>query len=277
MNMISQINSFEDWLEYNELGAGPQLLWYKLLRVANRSGWQSELSIANTRLQSMTKSTEKTLINHRNQLIQCGLLTYKKRGRTKAGIYILTDLTTGEIPVVSTVKPKVKPTVVSTVKPTVNVSAYVKQDETKRNEINNHDDDGYEGPAELLQRLYGKFPQGVLQGALVNWLKVWPVEMINYAIQTSFDYGKEMNALKPYMARIFQNWKSAGIDTVEKAKEANRKFRESQRPTSQSNYGKPYKTETVPDWNALAPTESADPALEAELDRKMAEFLKDDE
>ncbi|MEO1782270.1 DnaD domain protein [Enterococcus diestrammenae] len=287
MNMISQINAFEDWLEYNELGAGPQLLWYKLLRVANRSGWQSELSIANTRLQSMTKSTEKTLINHRNQLIQCGLLTYKKRGRTKAGIYILTDLTTGEIPVtstttgnipvVSTVKHTVNRTVVSTVKPTVDVSAYVKQDETKLNEINNHDDDGYEGPAELLQRLYGKFPQGVLHGALVNWLKVWPVEMINYAIQTSFDYGKEMNALKPYMARIFQNWKSAGIDTVEKAKEANRKFRESQRPTSQSNFGKPYKTETVPDWNALAPSESVDPALEAELDRKMAEFLKDDE
>ena len=287
MDYIRQINAFENWLEFNDLGAGPQLLWYKLLRVANRSGWQSELSIANTRLQSMTKSTEKTLINHRNQLIQCGLLTYKKRGRTKAGIYILTDLTTGEtpvtntttgnIPVVSTVKPTVNHTVVSTVKPTVDVSAYVKQDETKLNEINNHDDDGYEGPAELLQRLYGKFPQGVLHGALVNWLKVWPVEMINYAIQTSFDYGKEMNALKPYMARIFQNWKSAGIDTVEKAKEANRKFRESQRPTSQSKYGKPYKTETVPDWNALAPTESADPALEAELDRKMAEFLKDDE
>lgn len=285
MNMISQINAFEDWLEYNELGAGPQLLWYKLLRVANRSGWQSELSIANTRLQSMTKSTEKTLINHRNQLIQCGLLTYKKRGRTKAGIYILTDLTTGEIPVtntttgnipvVSTVKPTVNRTVVSTVKPTVDVSAYVKQDETKLNEINNHDDDGYEGPAELLQRLYGKFPQGVLHGALVNWLKVWPVEMINYAIQTSFDYGKEMNALKPYMARIFQNWKSAGIDTVEKAKEANRKFRESQRPTSQSNYGKPYKTESVTNWDEVAPLVEADPALEAELDRKLAEFYQE--
>lgn len=101
--MISQINAFENLNEYNEIGPGAQLLWYKLLRVANLSGWQKEVSISNTRLQSMTKSTEKILINNRNQLIQCGLLTYKKRGRTKAGLYILTDLTTGNIPVESKV------------------------------------------------------------------------------------------------------------------------------------------------------------------------------
>ncbi|RRQ84295.1 DNA replication protein DnaD, partial [Enterococcus faecium] len=93
MDYIGQLNAFDNWLEYNELGAGPQLLWYKLMAIANKSGWQSELSIANTRLQAMTKTSEKTLINNRNQLIQNGLLQYKKRGRTKAGVYILSDLT----------------------------------------------------------------------------------------------------------------------------------------------------------------------------------------
>lgn len=285
MNYIAQINAFENWLEYNELTAGPQLLWYKIMHVANKSGWQRELSIANTRLQSLTKCSEKSLINNRNLLIQNGLLQYKKRGRTKAGIYVLTDLTTVKntvkepstvnIPVDMPVETEVVSAVDMPVETEVNTSAYVKQDETKLNEINNHDDDGYEGPAELLQRLYGKFPQGVLHGALVNWLKVWPVEMINYAIQTSFDYGKEMNALKPYMARIFQNWKSAGIDTVEKAKEANRKFRESQRPTSQSKYGKPFKTEKLPDWNQYqeeAVTAEEQARLDAEIEKRMAEL-----
>ncbi|MDT2756952.1 DnaD domain protein [Enterococcus asini] len=290
MNMISQINAFEDWLEYNELGAGPQLLWYKLLRVANRSGWQSELSIPNTRLQSMTKSTEKTLINHRNQLIQCGLLTYKKRGRTKAGIYILTDLTTGEIPVtntttgnipvVSTVKPTVNTTVVSTVKPTVDVSAYVKQDETKPNEINKQEDD-YEGPAELLQRLYGRFPSGMLQGALVKWLAVWPAEMISFAIQLSYEQQKEMDSLAVYIPGILKNWKANNVDTLKKAQEANREFEEKKIAkknrgyNSYSNYGKPYKTESVTNWDEVAPPVEADPALEAELDRQLAEFYQE--
>ena len=285
MNMISQINAFEDWLEYNELGAGPQLLWYKLLRVANRSGWQSELSIPNTRLQSMTKSTEKTLINHRNQLIQCGLLTYKKRGRTKAGIYILTDLTTGEIPVtntttgnipvVSTVKPTVNTTVVSTVKPTVDVSAYVKQDETKRNETNNQQDD-YEGPAELLQRLYGRFPNGMLQGALVKWLATWPTEMISFAIQLSYEQQKEMDSLAVYIPGILKNWKANHIDTLEKAQKANREFEEkkmAKKQQPQSRYGKPYKQETVDDWSQYET--KPDPALEAELDRQLAEFYQE--
>ncbi|STP30350.1 Replication initiation and membrane attachment [Enterococcus durans] len=124
MDYIGQLNAFDNWLEYNELGAGPQLLWYKLMAIANKSGWQSELSIANTRLQAMTKTSEKTLINNRNQLIQNGLLQYKKRGRTKAGIYLITDLTgnftakkkvidtvenptTGNITVNSKVNPKV--------------------------------------------------------------------------------------------------------------------------------------------------------------------------
>lgn len=144
LDYLRQLNAFENWLEYNELGAGPQLLWYKLMVIANRSGWQSELSIANTRLQAMTKTSEKTLINNRNQLIQNGLLQYKKRGRTKAGVYIITDLTgnysvkttvespsAGNITVDSKVNQKVKREVNHSVDSTVNSSAYINN--TKQN------------------------------------------------------------------------------------------------------------------------------------------------
>lgn len=144
MDYIRQINAFENLNEYSEIGPGAQLLWYKLMRVANLSGWQKELSISNTRLQSMTKTSEKTLINNRNQLIQNGLLQYKKRGRTKAGIYILADLTenfpvkntvvnppTGNITVDSKVNQKVKREVNHSVDSTVNSSAYINN--TKQN------------------------------------------------------------------------------------------------------------------------------------------------
>lgn len=138
------------------------------MAIANKSGWQSELSIANTRLQAMTKTSEKTLINNRNQLIQNGLLQYKKRGRTKAGVYILSDLTgkftvkttvdntvensaTGNIPVDSKVNPKVNREVNPSVDSTVNPSAYINN--TKQNKTNKEDDIGV---YEFIQKNWGK-------------------------------------------------------------------------------------------------------------------------
>ncbi|MDT2400726.1 DNA replication protein DnaD, partial [Enterococcus avium] len=72
----------------------------------------------------MTKTSEKTLINNRNQLIQNGLLQYKKRGRTKAGIYILSDIT-GNFTVNTTVDCSVDTSVNSSVVSSVDTSAYI--------------------------------------------------------------------------------------------------------------------------------------------------------
>lgn len=290
MNMISQINAFEDWLEYNELGAGPQLLWYKLLRVANRSGWQSELSIPNTRLQSMTKSTEKTLINHRNQLIQCGLLTYKKRGRTKAGIYILTDLTTGEIPVTNTttgnipVVPTAKPTVnipvVPTVKPTVDVSAYVKQDETKLNETK----DKTAADSATLDSVSNFWEQngfGMLAPKTRQDLEYWvkdfqeigaseenAIGIVIHALGIAVDNGARRYN---YINTILKDWESRRFLSVDQIKAEDTKPKQA----SRQNYGKPYKTESVTNWDEVAPPVETDPALEAELDRQLAEFYQE--
>lgn len=281
MDYIRQINAFENWNEYNEIGPGAQLLWYKLMRVANLSGWQNELSISNTRLQSMTKSSEKTLINNRNQLIQSGLLQYKKRGRTKAGIYIITDIstgkapvnipTTGNIPVDTSVDCSVDSTVNSSVVSSVDPSAYIKETKLNKTKPNIHDDDGVY-PAELIQRLYGQFPTGILQGAIANWLNEWPSEMICLAIQSSYDYGKPLDALKPYINQILKNWISAGIDTPEKVKAAKEKF-QSQKQKSLS-YNKPIREEKLPDW-AVNEQEEAQlsPERQAELDAKLAAYL----
>lgn len=286
LDYIRQINAFENWLEFNEIGPGPQLLWYKLMRVANISGWQIELSIANTRLQSMTKTSEKTLINNRNQLIQNGLLQYKKRGRTKAGIYVLTDLTTGNIPVkekveipttgISTVDTTVKGTVIPTVKPTVvssvDSSAYINKTKLNETKLNNHDDDVGEYPAELVQRLYNQFPSGRLQGAIADWLKEWSREMICIAIQSSFDYGKEAKDLIPYVGAIFNRWKTTGIDTAEKAIAANEQFK-----ARSKNQGYPktaIRKEPIPEWmDKPYEAPEADPEQQEALNRRLQEYL----
>ena len=288
LDYIRQLNAFDNWLEYNELGAGPQLLWYKLMAIANRSCWQSELSIANTRLQAMTKTSEKTLINNRNQLIQNGLLQYKKRGRTKAGIYILSDLTgnftekkkvmdtvenltAGNIPVNSKVNPKVNREVNPSVDSTVNPSAYInntKQDNTK----NNNDFDI--GVYEFIQVSWGKPPTGLLQGALGSFIQSWGSEMILYAFQLAYENGVEMHGLKKYVVTILNSWTQKGINTIEKARLDQENFKQQKK----KNYTKPknVRREKLPDWvNKQQEEKKIDPKKKAEIDARFEKYFSE--
>lgn len=145
----------------------------------------------------------------------------------------------------------------------------VKKDKNEKNIDNNNG----EYPAELIQTLYGKFPSGILQSAISEWLKTWPREMICFAIQTSFDYGKEYNALKPYINRILDNWSTAKIDTVEKAIEANNQFKQRQSKSTKANaFNKKPKKEDLPDHIANPAIKEEDPDMQAALARRLKEY-----
>lgn len=289
MDYIGQLNAFDNWLEYNELGAGPQLLWYKLMAIANKSGWQSELSIANTRLQAMTKTSEKTLINNRNQLIQNGLLQYKKRGRTKAGIYLITDLTgnftakkkvidtvenpaTGNITVNSKVNSKVNREVNPSVDSTVNPSAYINN--TKQDNTNKEDEDDL-GVYEFIQVSWGKPPTGLLQGALGPMIKKWGSDIILFAFRLAFENSVEMPGLKKYVEAILESWSKQNIKTLDDALKAqedykNRKKKQSYTPKYQKNV----RREKLPDWvNKPQEEQKIDPEKKAEIDARFEAYF----
>ncbi|WP_251855392.1 DnaD domain-containing protein [Enterococcus italicus] len=259
MDYIRQINAFENWNEFNEIGPGAQLLWYKLMRVANLSGWQNELSISNTRLQSMTKSTEKTLINNRNQLIQNGLLQYKKRGRTKAGIYILTDLSTGnipvkekelsstvKIPVVSTVIPTVDSTVDCSVDSTVDTSAYInktKLNETKQKDINNTIEDDKRIIFEEYSKKIIPMDNPIQIDRVQSFVEdEFSLDVVLYAI----DYAhQEKKKSANYIVKVLNGWKKSGVETVEDAKKAVEQFKNSFKSSYQKQ---PTRAEALPSW-----------------------------
>ncbi|MFS0929129.1 DnaD domain protein [Enterococcus durans] len=289
MDYIGQLNAFDNWLEYNELGAGPQLLWYKLMAIANKSGWQSELSIANTRLQAMTKTSEKTLINNRNQLIQNGLLQYKKRGRTKAGIYLITDLTgnftakkkvidtvenptTGNITVNSKVNTKVNREVNPSVDSTVNPSAYINN--TKQDNTNKEDEDDL-GVYEFIQISWGKPPTGLLQGALGPMIKKWGSDIILFAFRLAFENSVEMPGLKKYVEAILESWNKQNIKTLDDALKAqedykNRKKKQSYTPKYQKNV----RREKLPDWvDKPQKEQKIDPEKKAEIDARFEAYF----
>ncbi|NJE65031.1 DnaD domain protein [Enterococcus durans] len=289
MDYIGQLNAFDNWLEYNELGAGPQLLWYKLMAIANKSGWQSELSIANTRLQAMTKTSEKTLINNRNQLIQNGLLQYKKRGRTKAGIYLITDLTgnftakkkvidtvenptAGNITVNSKVNTKVNREVNPSVDSTVNPSAYINN--TKQDNTNKEDEDDL-GVYEFIQVSWGKPPTGLLQGALGPMIKKWGSDIILFAFRLAFENSVEMPGLKKYVEAILESWSKQNIKTLDDALKAQEDYKNSKKKQSYApKYKKNVRREKLPDWVNKPPEEQKiDPEKKAEIDARFEAYF----
>ncbi len=259
------------------------------MAIANKSGWQSELSIANTRLQAMTKTSEKTLINNRNQLIQNGLLQYKKRGRTKAGIYLITDLTgnftakkkvidtvenptTGNITVNSKVNPKVNREVNPSVDSTVNPSAYINN--TKQDNTNKEDEDDL-GVYEFIQVSWGKPPTGLLQGALGPMIKKWGSDIILFAFRLAFENSVEMPGLKKYVEAILESWNKQNIKTLDDALKAqedykNRKKKQSCTPKYQKNV----RREKLPDWvDKPQKEQKIDPEKKAEIDARFEAYF----
>lgn len=220
MDYIRQINAFENLNEFNDIGPGAQLLWYKLMRVANLSGWQKELSISNTRLQSMTKTSEKTLINNRNQLIQNGLLQYKKRGRTKAGIYILSDIT-GNFTVKTTVDCSVDTSVNSSVVSSVDTSAYInktKQNKTKQDNnasVSSITKNSEESAVRYWLNQVNPAEAPFIVQSLGHWVNDFGGQ--DEIVIAAIDEMLKNNARSyKYLEKILKSWESKGLDSLEK-------------------------------------------------------------
>jgi len=64
-------------------------LFFKLLEMANRSGWNEKLSVPNNRLSGMVGFTETSLISCRQRLNDTGVIQYQKGTTRRAGKYIV--------------------------------------------------------------------------------------------------------------------------------------------------------------------------------------------
>ena len=93
MTYIDYLNDFNRWLESNRLPASSQLLYFKILDVFNRTGWQTLVQVDNRRIMIMAEvSTEKTAIRARDALIAAGFITYQKGKKGAPGRYSLCQI-----------------------------------------------------------------------------------------------------------------------------------------------------------------------------------------
>lgn len=153
MNYIKQINGFEQWLETNHLSSSAQLLWYKLMNLFNKSGWNEWISVDNQRLMAAIKvSREATLIKVRDELIKAGLIEFQKgkkgfpnRYKIKSFTFkyetenevkeVVQDEVQSEIKTQNVAKNEVQSVVQNEVKRVVQSVDIYKQNKTKQNKI----------------------------------------------------------------------------------------------------------------------------------------------
>ena len=83
MNLIIEFNAFGRYVETNPLPMGTQLLYYRLLYHHNKANWERVIILSNDRLMADLGVSINTLIVHRNNLIEAGILEYKSRKKER--------------------------------------------------------------------------------------------------------------------------------------------------------------------------------------------------
>jgi len=95
MRYISEINTFYDWLELNELSTSAVALWYALMHINNKAAWVETFTVAESVLSIKTGLSGRGVRNARNELKQKGRIDFRSRVGGKAPIYTIISFETG--------------------------------------------------------------------------------------------------------------------------------------------------------------------------------------
>lgn len=95
MNYLTEIKLFHLWLETHELTPAAILLWYGLMYLANKSGWEEELVLPMRRIEGTIYMNESRIYRARKLLCDAGILVVKERGSNRASVYTLLSFEEG--------------------------------------------------------------------------------------------------------------------------------------------------------------------------------------
>lgn len=129
-----------------------------------------------------------------------------------------------------------------------------------------------------------KFPNAFQQQDLQEMIDHHGDELVTAAIKIAAQKDVKNGAVINFIEAVLQAWETAGVKSLDDARAYEKSRLNEQKQGKQrfsTNNNRPFRTETETDWQALAAENERTPeeqaTLQAELDRKMAEFLKDDE
>lgn len=97
MNYLKQLNTFFELLLSNPLSANAQCLYLNLLNINNKCNWLEEFTTANSTLMGFTNLNKQALYRARNELIQRGLIKFKKGiNQNQSGKYKIIEFVTAD-------------------------------------------------------------------------------------------------------------------------------------------------------------------------------------
>lgn len=124
-----------------------------------------------------------------------------------------------------------------------------------------------------------KFPNTFQQQDLQGLIDQYSDDLVTAAIKIAARKDVKNGAAINFLESVLTEWDLAEVKSLDDArtyeKSRNNERKQTRQQTQRNKYGKPYKTESVTNWDEVAPTVKADPALEAELDRQLAEFYQE--
>lgn len=92
MNYIEQLNSFYELIEQHPISIKAFRLYHQLLHINNTLFWRERFVLPNSRLVNSTGIDDRTFDRVRNELIQKGLIEYKRGKGNQAGEYKVVKL-----------------------------------------------------------------------------------------------------------------------------------------------------------------------------------------
>lgn len=209
--MENEILAFINWLEINPLDAITQALWFHLRVISLKCNSQEWFTVANLTLQAKLNVDKKTLIKHRNILVQKGCIEYVTQGRQQAGKYKIIPLS-GNFPL--NLPPNWEPKRVPNWEP--------KQPPLNNNSFfnNNNDNTPYNPPSisTKFEQEFGRLLSPMEISQIVQWIDVdkYTEDIITEALRRAVLLGKHNFK---YIDTILLGWKKASYKTLQEIQE----------------------------------------------------------
>ena len=92
MNFIKQSVAFFDLQLIKQLSANAQAVYNILFNINNKCVWEKKFTVANTMLSAYTGLSVQSVIRARNELIDAGVIIYKKGKLNQCGEYEIVKL-----------------------------------------------------------------------------------------------------------------------------------------------------------------------------------------
>lgn len=253
MNYLKQIVAFDKWEELHPLSDKAYRLWFKLMAIANTSGWDEWLSVPLLKLKSeLHTSSDQTIMNARNALVQAGRIEVRKGKHGKSADYRLVpfpEKTSGALSRDNSgVKSGEDSGGLGGVKSGEDSGTYYKQNKTKQNKSIVCGTTSDLSPIfDLWQSNWG-FPNSIAQQDLTDWVHEFGIELVKYAIERALKRNVNAKGADGYLDRIFQAYRQKGIKTVEDAVAETKQYQQQFSRERTNNGGHQHIEEPLPDW-----------------------------